>query len=202
MFVGGTLIRRFDGFRRLCRQAALEFHHQLSLPDGDLLLANRVLAGLGGPPAAPEVRGSFTGDGLPLLLLFLLTQEIPCRAGLLGRSDPHLGRLKSLAHLLGHAAYPVLTGGPPLSFQEVVREIGASGARMRPVLTYDAEGEPVQFRPEGAVASLGVGPDQGPYTLAVLLGPTSGPAPLLPSSPASEADESVPVLHPTVLHLA
>lgn len=201
MFVGGTLIRRFDGFRRLCRQAALEFSHQLSLPDGDLLLANRVLAGLGGPPAPPEVRGSFTGDGLSLLLLFLLTQEIPCRAGLIGRSDAHLTRLKSLAHLLGHAAYPVLTGSPPLAFQEVVREIGPTGARMRPLLTYDSEGEPVDFLPEGAAGSLGVGPDQGPYTLAVLLGPSSGPAPLLPSPLAQERGEQPSGLHPVVLYL-
>lgn len=202
MFVGGTLIRRFDGFRRLCRHAAGEFNHPLSLPDGDLLTCNRVLAGLGGPPALPEVRGNFTSDGLSLLLLFLLTQEIPCRVGLIGRSEGYLARLKSLAHLLGHAAYPVVTGGPPLSFQEVVRELGGSGARMRPLVRYDADGEPVEILPEGAAGSLGLGADQGPYTLAVLLGSGSGPAPLLPPPPTVRDGETPPGLHPAVLYLS
>lgn len=178
MFVGGTLIRRFDGFRRLCRHAAFQFGLPLSLPDGDLMLANRILAALGGPPAAPEVRGSFQGDGLSMLLLFLLTQEMECRIGLVGPSDPLLARLRSLVHLLGHAVYPTLTGQGQLAFQEVVKEMGHSGALLKPCFEYDGEGEPVAIRPAGAAGQLRLGSDAGPYTLAVLLGQGVGPMPV------------------------
>jgi len=170
MSVGGTLIRRYDGFRRLFRHAAAEFRIPLNVPEPDLLLANRVLAALGGPPAAAEVRGSFTGDGLALLVLFLLTQEIPCRVGLLGRAEGELARLKSLVHLLGQAAYPTLTGGAPLQFQAIVRELGPGGAALRPCFLYDAEGEPTEMVLEGAAGSLRTDPDGGPFTLLILAG--------------------------------
>lgn len=192
VYVGGTLIRRFDGFRRLCRQAAEEYRHPLTVTDGDMILANRTLAGLGGPPAASEVRGTSEGDGLPLLLLFLLTGEIPCHIGLLGNSEPVMARLKALAHLLGHGVYPLVTGKPALGFQEVVRELGAGGAVLRPLLHYDQEGEPTAMDLSGAAGRLGVGPEAGPYTLAVYLGEAAGPAPLA----RSEGD-----LHPAVLIL-
>ncbi|MFZ5817437.1 MAG: hypothetical protein ACOY93_19405 [Bacillota bacterium] len=192
MFIGGVLIRRFDGFRRLCRHAAEQFRLDLFLPEEDLLLANRVLAAMGGPPAASQVKGSFRGDGLALLLLFLLTQEYPCRVGLIGPSEPVIARLKALTHLLGHALWPVLSGrSEPLTFQEVVRELGPSGAQLRPVFHYDADGEPTSMAPSGATASLGIGAENGPYTLAVLLSPHPGPAPL--AQPAT--------LHPAVLLL-
>jgi hypothetical protein len=192
VFVGGTLIRRFDGFRRLCRRAAAEFGHPLSLPDGDLLLANRVLAGLGGPPAASEIRGRFEGDGLAMLLLFFLTQEWDCRVGLLGSAEPGLARLKSMAHLFSHGAYPLLTGQAPLAFQDVVRELGAAGAAFKPLVRYDDhDGEPLSIDLLGSAGRLGVGPEHGPYTLAILL-EGAGPAPL------RQADG---ILHPTVLVL-
>ncbi|MFZ5823682.1 MAG: hypothetical protein ACOY94_05025 [Bacillota bacterium] len=190
MFIGGVLIRRFDGFRRLCRHAAEEFRLDLRMDEEDLLLANRVLAALGGPPAAAEVRGSFRGDGLALLLLFLLTQENPCRVGLIGQSEPVLGRVKALTHLLGHAVWPVVSGAKePLGFQDVVKEIGPGGAQLRLLFRYDDQGEPIAVERTGAVASLRTGADGGPYTLAVLLGAQTGPVPLAP--PAS--------LHPAVL---
>lgn len=171
MFIGGVLIRRFDGFRRLCRHAAEAFQLDLQLPEGDLLLANRTLAALGGPPANPRVTGDFEGDGLPLLLLFLLTQEYPCRIGLIGDSDRVIARLKSLTHLLGHAVWPTLTEQPePLDFAEVVAELEPTGVRLHPLFQYDQEGEPVSAQASGAVANLGVGPEGGPYTLSVLLG--------------------------------
>lgn len=192
MFIGGHLIKRFDGFRRLCRHAANEFGHQLNMPDPDLLLANRVLAALGGPPAAPEVRGRFEGDGLPLLIMFLLTQDLPCRVGLLGHSDAVLGRLKSLVHLLGHAAYPIVSGQGQLPFQEVVKELGPSGAILRPLVQYDQNGEPIAFELTGAAGVLRTGSEGGPYTLAVLQGSGAGPAPLGTVSHG---------LHPTVLLL-
>lgn len=192
MYIGGTLIRRFDGFRRLCRQAAETYGEPLSVTEGDMILANRTLAGLGGPPAASEVRGSFEGDGLPLLLLFLLSGEIPCHIGLLGNSEPVMGRVKALTHLLGHGAYPLITGKPPLGFQEVVRELGAGGAVLRPLFRYDQEGEPVAVETSGAAGRLGVGPEAGPYTLAVHLGGATGPAPLT----RAEGE-----LHPAVLIL-
>lgn len=190
MFTGGTLIRRFDGFRRLCRHAAVEFGYALDMPDADLLLANRVLAALGGPPAASEVRGRFAGDGLALLLLFLLTQEIPCRIGLLGRSEGELARVKSLVHLLGQAAYPTMSGGAPLQFQEIVRELGSGGAVLRPCFRYDADGEPTELVLEGAAGLLRTAADGGPFTLAILVGKGPGPAPVIaPGGP----------LHPAVL---
>lgn len=186
------LIRRFDGFRRLCRRAAEEYRQPLSLTDSDMLLINRVLAALGGPPAASEVRGRFESDGLPLLLLFLLTQELDCRVGLLGDAEPVLGKLKGLAHLLGHGVVPMLTGQTPLSFQDVVRELGPAGAALKPLVSYDQDGEPEAIAPSGAAGRLGVGPDHGPYTLAVMLGGAAGPAPLRPAAGT---------LHPTVLLL-
>lgn len=189
MFMGGTLIRRFDGFRRLCRRAAEEYRHPLTITDEDLLLANRVLAGLGGPPAASQVKGRFTADGLPLLLMFLLTQELECRVGLLGQADEVLGRVKGLVHLLGHGVYPMVSGGPPLAFQDVVKELAASGAVLRPCMRYDQDGEPLTLDLIGAAGRVGVGPEHGPYTLAVLLGEGAGPAPL------RQPDE----LHPVVL---
>ncbi|HWI61646.1 MAG TPA: hypothetical protein VNT75_07410 [Symbiobacteriaceae bacterium] len=177
MFVGGTLIRQFDGFRRLCRRAAEEYRHPLTLSEGDLVFVNRILAALGGPPAASEVRGRFDSDGLPLLLLFLLTQEMEIRAGLLGDASAPLAHLKGLCHLLGQAAYPLVTGRPQLAFQDVVRELGPTGAVLKPLVRYDADGEPLTIDLIGAAGRLGVGPEHGPYTLAVLLD-GSGPAPL------------------------
>lgn len=173
------LIRRFDGFRRLCRYAAEEFRLDLQIDDEDLILANKTLAALGGPPMSSQVAGSFRGDGLPLLLLFLLTQEMECRVGLIGNAEPIMARLKALTHLLGHAVWPTLTGSrEPLAFQDAVREIGPHGAVLRPLFHYDADGEPTSVDPSGAAASLRVGAEGGPYTLAVLLGDQAGPAPL------------------------
>lgn len=193
MYTGGVLIKRFDGFRRLCRHAAAEFGQPLSILDTDMQLANRTLAALGGPPAPPQVRGRFSNDGLPLLLLFLLTGEWECRVGLLGSHEPVSARLKGLVHLLGHAVYPLLTGQPPLSFQEVVREMGPSGTTLRPCILYeDTNGEPERFSLTGARGQLRVGAEGGPYTLAVLLGAAPGPAPL---SARTE------LLHPAVLIL-
>lgn len=191
MFIGGTLIRQFDGFRRLCRRSAEEFRLPLSLPEEDRILANRVLAALGGPPARPQVEGEFTGDGLSLLLLFLLTQEHECRISLTGRSEESMARLKSLVHLFGHAAWPMLTGEAPLQFQQVVKELGPSGAILRPQVRYDQEGEPVEILPTGAAGRLMTGPEGGPFTLAVLQG-AAGPAPL--EAPGG-------ALHPAVLVL-
>ena len=192
MFLGGTLIRRFDGFRRLCRRAAEEYGHPLAMTEADLLLANRVLAGLGGPPAASQVKGRFESDGLPLLLLFFLTQEMPCRAGLLGNAEPVMGRLKGLVHLLGHGVYPLISGHPPLAFQDVVKELGTATAVLRPCVRYDQEGEPLSLDLTGSGGRLGVGPEHGPYNLAVLLGEGAGPAPL------RQPEDG---LHPTVLML-
>lgn len=190
MFIGGILIRRFDGFRRLCRHAAEEFRLDLHIPDEDMILANKALAALGGPPMAPQVAGTFKGDGLALLLLFLLTQEKECRIGLIGNAEPVLARLKALTHLLGHAVWPTMQGSrEPLAFQEVVKEIGPAGAVLRPVFRYDADGEPTAMEPQGAASSLRVGAEHGPYTLAVLLSEQAGPA--LLAQPGE--------LHPAVL---
>lgn len=190
LFIGGVLIRRFDGFRRLCRHAAEQFRLDLTMPDEDLLMANRALAALGGPPMPPQVAGSFKGDGLALLILFLLTQEVDCRIGLVGNAEPVLARLKAMTHLLGHAVWPTVTGKKePLAFQEVVKEIGPHSVALRPLFTYDEEGEPTAMEPQGATASLRVGAEHGPYSLVVLLGEQAGPAPL--AQPGE--------LHPTVL---
>jgi len=193
LYIGGVLIRRFDGFRRLCRHAADEFHLPLQIPDQDMLLANRTLAGLGGPPASSQVEGTFQGDGLPLLLLFLLTQEYACRIGLAGEADPVLARVKALTHLLGHAVWPTMTGSPePLAFQEVVRELGPSSTQLRPLFQYDQEGEPTAMERLGAESLVRVGADGGPYHLAVMLGNRAAPMPLVMPGDS---------LHPTVLWL-
>jgi hypothetical protein len=194
LFVGGTLIRRFDGFRRLCRAAAADYGHPLTVTDEAMLLANRILAGLGGPPAAAEVRGRADSDIVPLLLLFFLTQEMPCRIGLLGQAEPVLTRLKGLVHLFSHAVYPKLSGEGALSFQDVVKELGPSGAVLRPLVQYDdQDGEPLSIALAGAAGRVGVGAEHGPYTLAVLLGEGGGPAPLAPVAEGG--------LHPVVLIL-
>ncbi|HWI52513.1 MAG TPA: hypothetical protein VNT01_10285, partial [Symbiobacteriaceae bacterium] len=134
------------------------------------------------PPAASEVRGRFEGDGLALLLLFLLAQEMDIRAGLLGRAEETLGRLKGLVHLFGQAAYPLVAGRPALAFQDVVRELGPAGAVLKPLVRYDQDGEPLSVDLLGAGGRLGVGPEHGPYTLALLLD-GAGPAPLRPVEP-------------------
>jgi hypothetical protein len=192
LYIGGILIRRFDGFRRLCRHAAEEYHLPLTITEEEMLLANRVLAALGGPPAPSEVRGRFAADGLPALILFLLTQEYPCRIGLLGDGEQVISRLKSLVHLLGHGACPLITGQPPLAFQEVVKELGPTGVVLRPLIRYDAAGEPVGVEPAGAAGAVRVGPEAGPYTLAVMPGQGARPASL------ASADGG---LHPAVLVL-
>lgn len=192
MYIGGILIRRFDGFRRLCRNAAEEYHLPLTIGEDEMLLVNRVLAALGGPPAPSEVRGRFSADGLPALLLFLLTQEYPCRIGLIGDAEQVISRLKSLVHLLGHGACPLISGEPPLAFQEVVKELGPTGVVLRPLFRYDDAGEPLGFEPEGGAGAVRVGPEAGPYTLAVVPGQGGRPASL-----GSAGGE----LHPAVLVL-
>ncbi len=193
MFIGGLLIKRFDGFRRLVRRAAEEYNHPLAVPEEDMILANRTLAAMGGPPAASQVQGRFTGDTLGVMLLFLLTQEMTCRVGLLGKTEETMGRLKGLVHLFGHAVWPMVTGKPPLGFQEVVRELSPNSAALRPLVRYDdRDGEPTGIEPAGGAGIVRTGPDHGPYTLAVLLGDGTGPAPL-------GAGEGA--LHPAVLIL-
>jgi hypothetical protein len=191
VFIGGRLIRRFDGFRRLCRRAAEAYGDPLSVTDADWRLVNRALAALGGPPAAAEVRGRFESDGLPLMLLFLLTGEMPCRIGLLGDAEPVLARLKSLVHLFGQAVYPTLAGRS-LPFHEVVHSLSDNEVTLRPLVRYDdRDGEPLAAEPVGAAGSLGIGPAGGPYTLAVRL-PGAEPVPL-------RAPENG--LHPAILHV-
>lgn len=189
-FTGGQLIRQFDGFRRLIAQAGDALGSPFHLSEESMMLCNRVLAALGGPPAKPQVSGPLSIKGVALLSLFLLTQELPARIGYLGEGEPLLAQLKSLAHLLGHSALPMLTPGEPLPFQAIVRELGASGTQFRPLLRYDQEGEPTSYDPEGAPGLLVVGHEGGEYTLAILAEP--GPAPLAQPSGG---------LHPTVLVL-
>lgn len=168
MFIGGNLIRQFDGFRRLCAHAASQFHLPLQTPEPDLLLANRVLAGLGGPPAPSRITGRFTGDGLPILLFFLLTQAQTCQVGLMGDQEPLLGRLKGLVHLFGQAVYPTLTGMDGLSYQAVVQELGQAGVQLWPVVSYAADGEPTAIHLTGSPSRLTLGASESPCTLAVL----------------------------------
>jgi hypothetical protein len=190
LFTGGQLIRQFDGFRRLIGHASETLGTPFHLTEESMMLCNRVLAALGGPPAKPQVTGNLQPQAVGVLALFLLTQELPCRIGYLGEGETILGQLRSLAHVLGHSALPMLTGGETLPFQAVVRELGADGTQFRPLIRYDLEGEPVSFEPEGAPGVLVVGPDGGPYTLAILA--QAGPTPL------AQPDGG---LHPSVLVL-
>jgi hypothetical protein len=176
LFTGGQLIRQFDGFRRLIAQASEPLGAPIHLSDEVMIVCNRVLAALGGPPAKPQVTGRISAQGLAVLTLFLLTQELPARIGYLGDGEPLLAQLKSLAHVLGHSALPMLGASEPLPFQAVVKELGPSGTQFRPLLRYDIDGEPTGFEPEGAPGVLMVGPDGGGYTLAIL--DSAGPAPL------------------------
>jgi len=66
------------------------------------------------------------------------------------------------------------------------------GVVLRPLVRYDQEGEPTEIELTGAAGQLRTGSEGGPYTLAVLDGTGSGPAPL--GSPGSD-------MHPTVLIL-
>jgi hypothetical protein len=192
LYIGGQLIRCFDGFRRLSRRAAADFNLPLSITEEERLLANRVLAALGGPPAPSEVRGTISADGLPLLLLFLLTQERDCRIALLGDVEATFATLKRLIHLFGHAVYPMLSGEGQLSFQEMVKELSTDRAVLRPVVQYDAEGEPTLILPTGTGSSLHTKAAEGPFTLLIRSANASGPAPVGP------VDGS---LHPTILLL-
>jgi hypothetical protein len=162
----------------------------LHLSDEAMLLCNRVLAALGGPPAKSQVEGALPPDALAVLCLFLLTQEFPCRIGFIGEGETLLAQVKGLIHVLGQAAYPMVTGGAPLSFQEVVAELGPSRTLLKPLFRYDQDGETIGAEPVGAHATLAVGPDGGPYTLAILS--TPGPAPL---------EAPTDGLHPAVLLL-
>lgn len=192
LFTGGQLIRQFDGFRRLMAHAGDALGTPYHLSEEAMMVCNRVLAALGGPPAKAQVTGQLPVQGVALLSLFLLTQELPAQIGYLGDGEPLLAQLKSLAHVLGHSALPMVGAREPLQFQEVIKELGATSTQFRPLLRYDLEGEPTSFEPEGAPGVLVVGPDGGEYTLAVM--GTAGVAPL-----ASPSDGG---LHPAVLVLA
>lgn len=193
MFTGGRLIREFDGFRRLLLRAAGDCSHRLDFSADDLLLANRTLAALGGPPAPAEVRGRFSKDGLPLLLLFLLSQEFPCRIGLLGDAAAALGGVKANIQVFSYAVAMVSGGKIPFGFGEAVRELSDTRAQLHPCFRYDADGEPNGVEPTGSAGLVRVGPEGGPYTLAVLSGTGGGPAPL---------ENGSGPLHPAVLILA
>ncbi|HLO04740.1 MAG TPA: hypothetical protein VK191_16665 [Symbiobacteriaceae bacterium] len=190
LFTGGQLIRQFDGFRRLIAHAGDALGTPFHLSEEAMVVCNRVLAALGGPPAKAQVTGQLSHQGVALLSLFLLTQELPARVGYLGDGEVLLGQLKSLAHVLGHSALPMIGASEPLPFQAVVKELGPNGTQFRPLLRYDLEGEPTGFEPEGAPGSLVIGPDGGGYTLAILA--AAGPAPL------AQPGEG---LHPSVLVL-
>lgn len=192
LFTGGQLIRQFDGFRRLFAHAGDALGTPYHLSEEAMVVCNRVLAALGGPPAKTQVTGHLPVQGVALLSLFLLTQELPARVGYLGDGEPLLAQLKSLAHVLGHSALPMVGAQEPLPFQEVVKELGPSGTQFRPLLRYDLEGEPTDFEPEGAPGVLVVGPEGGGYTLAIM--GEAGPAPL--AQPTADG------LHPAVLLLA
>lgn len=192
LFTGGQLIRQFDGFRRLIAHAGEALGTPFHLSEEAMVVCNRVLAALGGPPAKAQVTGHLPLQGVAVLSLFLLTQELPARVGYLGDGDALLGQLKSLAHVLGHSALPMVGAREPLQFQEVVKELSPASTQFRPLLRYDLEGEPTGFEPEGAPGLLVVGPEGGEYTLAILA--SAGPAPL--------AQPTEGGLHPAVLVLS
>jgi|GEM_PF-5556542 len=184
MFLGGLLIRRFDGFRRLCRRAGEAYGHPVIVSDGDLMLTNRVLAALGGPPAAPQVRGRLRGDTLSLLLLFLITQDLPCKVGVVGpvlETDRVMAGLKSLVHLLAHGVYPMVTEKPPLDYHDAVETLSATEAVLHPLMQYAEDGEPAGLAPFGGSGSVTVGPADGPYTLLVTFGEEPQAGLLFPS---------------------
>lgn len=167
------MIRRFDGFRRLVRRAAE--HMQLTLqgpdPEIDLIPLNRILAGLGGPPASQTLSIRLReGDSLPLLLLFFLTQPVPVRMVLTGDVEPRAARLKQLTHLLSQSVLPMVTGTPAAPFDETVRTISPALVALRPRLEFDADGEVSGFSPDGAGSELALVQAPGQPLQLVLAG--------------------------------
>lgn len=150
------MIRRFDGFRRMLLRAADGYQPiRGAEQEGDLIPINRILAGLGGPPANQRPSITFReADSLPLLLLFLLTQPLSLRGVLTGDLDEQTARLKQLVHLLGQAAVPMIARGEARSFNETVRTLSPALVALHPVLSYDAEGEVTEVAPEGALSEI------------------------------------------------
>lgn len=165
------MIRRFDGFRRLLRRAAEGFQHTLrgAEPEQDLIPVNRILAGLGGPPAPIRLAVTFReADTLSILLLFLLVQPVPVRFVLSGDAETHTAKLKQLIHLLGHAVSPMLRQGEALTFEETVRHLSPALIAVRPGLGFDPDGEVTGMDPDASVSELAVIASPGcPLTLAI-----------------------------------
>lgn len=166
------MIRRFDGFRRMLNRAAEGYHHQIrgAEQEGDLMPINRILAGLGGPPANQRPAVTFReADSLPLLLLFLLTQPLPVRGVLTGDLEAHAARLKQLIHLLGQAVVPMVSGGS-LSFDETVRTLSPALVALHPLISYDDEGEVTAVSPTGTETEVALIHDPGGALTLVITG--------------------------------
>lgn len=166
------MIRRFDGFRRLLRRAAEGFNHPLrgAEADQDLIPVNRILAGLGGPPAAVRLAVTLKeADTLPMLLLFLLVQPVPAKFVLSGDTEQYAARLKQLLHLLGHAVAPLLRYGGVLSFDETVRELSPALVTVHPLLGFDSDGEVTGMETDGSASELAlIGAPGEPLTLTIM----------------------------------
>lgn len=172
MPLGGQLIKRFDAFLHLFRAGAQAMGAPLLVVDEDQFALNRVLAGLGGPPGPAAVRLHLQAtDSLAALLVFLLTLPERC---LIGLTDPAvLPRTRQLCHVFLHGAVAVATGGPGLGAAEGAEELSDQAIALRPLVTYNEDGEVAAVLPTGARNRLQVGPG-GPYKLVV--GPAKGVA--------------------------
>lgn len=187
MFIGGQLIKEFDAFLHLFLSAADALHSHIEVPAEDQFALNRVLAGLGGPPAAAEVRLSLqSAASLPILCLFLLMHKEHCPIGL-GEPEP-LARLKQFTHIVAHAMVPMATGGgEALQVEEVTAALTETTLALQPMVTYNEDGEVAAVYRSGGANWLQLLPGGGPFK--VIINPR-GEAPLDRDGP----------LHPVVVH--
>lgn len=140
MHRGGQLIREFDAFLHLLRSAAQGMHAPVAIPQSDQLELNRVLAGLGGPPAPAQVRIELAQrDALAACCLFLVTGKDPCPVLL--HDAQTMGRARQLVHIVAHALVPMVSGGAPLDVDQVSTVLTETEMVLRPTLTYNEDGD-------------------------------------------------------------
>lgn len=166
LFIGGQLIRQFDAFLHLFLSAADALHSRLAIPPEDQFALNRVLAGLGGPPAPGEVQIHLrSGASLPALCLFLLMHREHCPILL---PDPAArARVRQFTHIVAHAMVPMAAGGDPLPAEAVAVRLTEAEVVLRPLVTYNEDGEVAAVLRDGAVNRLSGDPAGGPYKLAL-----------------------------------
>lgn len=187
MHIGGQLIKEFDAFLHLFRSAADVMRSQVIIPAEDQFALGRALAGLGGPPAASRAAVDLNSrDSLPALCLFLAMRKDHCPIAV---TDPELmARIRQLVHLVAHTMVPMAAGGPGLTVEEAAAVLTETEVALRPLVTYNEDGEIASVLREGCRNRIRLGPAGGPFKLVI--NPPAGAEP--------ELDRSGD-LHPVIL---